>query len=288
MDKKGKKRKLRVKPLITFISIVFVVVFSFFYVRNMTVKRIIINGNSIIKDVQIIETANIQDYPKIYRLNLKEIESNISKIPLLSNVKVKRNIFGQLKINVTEDKVYLYSNYYNKYITSSNDKVEENSIPKLYGIPVLINFTPDTILENLTISLNKVDYDIVKMISEIEYSPYRGVDGTIVDDSRFVLLMNDANTVIIDTYNMNNLNNYARIYASLNLDQTKGILYLDTITDENILFTAYEDVAEDDPVEGVIVDTEGNVETSGGEILDNQVGVIDDVTQIGEDGSELQ
>ena len=41
----------------------------------------------------------------------------------------------------------VYSNYYNQYITSSNEKVDENSIPRLYGIPVLVNFTPDTVLE---------------------------------------------------------------------------------------------------------------------------------------------
>lgn len=247
MDKKGKKIKLKVKPLITFLSIVFVVVLSFFYVRNVTIKRIIIAGNSIIKDVQIIEAANIQDYPKIYRLNLKEMENNIKRIPIISDVKVKRNIFGEIKINVTEDKIYMYSNYYDKYITSTTKKVAESTIPMLYGIPVLVNFTPDTVLERLTTSLNKVDYDILKMVSEIEYYPYKGVDGTIVDDSRFRLLMNDGNTIIIDTYNMSNLNNYMRIYASLNLDETKGILYLDTITDENILFTAYEDVPEEEP-----------------------------------------
>ena len=44
------------------------------------------------------------------------------------------------------------------------------------------------------------------------------------------------------------LNNYMNVYASLNMDETKGILYLDTITDENILFTKYEEVVEE-PVE---------------------------------------
>lgn len=252
MNKKGKKvRKLKIKPVVTilgvtiYLSIIAIIVFSFFYVINLNVKRIQINGNDIIKDVQIIEAAQIQDYPKIYRLNLRKMEKNINSIPLLSNAKVKRNLFGKLTIDVSEEKVYLYSEYEKKYITSSNRRFSEEELPSLYGLPILVNFTPDTVLEALTKSLNKVDYNIIKMISEIEYSPYKGVDGTIVDDSRFKLMMNDANTVIIDTYNMKNLNEYINIYASLNLDENKGILYLDTITDENILFTKYEEVVEE-------------------------------------------
>lgn len=245
MNKKGKKiKKLKIKPLIIILSIIIVIGLSFFYVRNINIKRIQINGNNIIKDVQIIEAAKIQNYPKLYRLNLREIENKINNVPLLSKAKVKRNLFGKITINVTEEKVYMYSEYEKKYITSTNRKFSEEQLPSLYGFPILVNFTPDTVLEALTSSLNKVDYNIIKMISEIEYSPYKGVDGTIVDDSRFKLMMNDANTVIIDTYNMKNLNNYMNVYASLNMDETKGILYLDTITDENILFTKYEEVVE--------------------------------------------
>jgi hypothetical protein len=61
--------------------------------------------------------------------------------------------------------------------------------------------------------------------------------------------MNDSNTVIIDTVNIKRLNNYPKIYTSLNMDVTKGILELDTINDkteedgETILFRSYEAVA---------------------------------------------
>ena len=96
---------------------------------------------------------------------------------------------------------------------------------------------------------------IIKMINELEYTPYKNSNGQVIEESalytnaRFTLYMNDSNTVIIDTVNIKRLNNYPKIYTSLNMDVTKGILELDTINDkteedgETILFRSYEAVA---------------------------------------------
>ena len=57
--------------------------------------------------------------------------------------------------------------------------------------------------------------------------------------------MNDGNTVMIDIVNIKNLNKYETIYASLGMDQNKGIVYLDTIIDERLLFTSYDTIKEE-------------------------------------------
>lgn len=77
------------------------------------------------------------------------------------------------------------------------------------------------------------------MINEIEYTPYKTDEGIIIDDGLFTITMNDENTVMIDTVNIKNLNKYPTIYASLGMDETKGIIYLDTIIDERLLFKSY-------------------------------------------------
>jgi len=56
--------------------------------------------------------------------------------------------------------------------------------------------------------------------------------------------MNDYNTVIINTVNIRKLNEYFDIYVSLNMQETKGLLYLDTITDDNILFESYTSIEQ--------------------------------------------
>ena len=120
---------------------------------------------------------------------------------------------------------------------------------KYQGLPTLINFTPDTIFEELVKGLNKLDPNIIPMIDSIEYTPFKSSEGKVIDDTQFKLIMNDLNTVIIDTENIKRLNQYNDIYVSLNMDVTKGILYLDTITEENILFESYDSINKSTPEE---------------------------------------
>ena len=77
--------------------------------------------------------------------------------------------------------------------------------------------------------LKKIDYNVVKMINEIEYTPYKSEEGTTIDNNLFTLSMNDGNIVKIDTVNIRNLDYYKTIYTSLKMDETKRIVYLDTI-----------------------------------------------------------
>ena len=139
-----------------------------------------------------------------------------------------------------EEKVLFYYKYSNKVVTSKGNLIVDDN--EYQGIPTLINFTPDTIFEELVKGLNKIDPDIIAMIDSIEYTPFKSSEGKVIDDTQFKLIMNDLNTVIIDTENIKRLNQYNDIYASLNMDVTKGILYLDTITEENILFESYDSI----------------------------------------------
>ena len=246
MNKKGiktkKRRRLRVKFILKSLLVICFVVFSFFYVQNIKIKNIYIKGNELTKDVEIIEKAGIKNYPKLYKINKSKIKTSIKELPLIDDVKIKRNIFGKITIEVVESKVLFYYKYNEKYITSSGNSIDDNNY---FGYPTLINFVPDTIIEKLITGLNKIDFDIIMMINEIEYSPYKSNEGTMIDDSRFMLKMNDQNTVVIDTLNIKKLNEYKTIYASLNMDSIKGYLYLDTITEDKIYFKSYETAAKE-------------------------------------------
>ena len=71
--------------------------------------------------------AGIKDYPEIFKLNINKIKKNIKKIPLVSNVKIKRNILGKITFIIEEDKVLFYINQKGKYITSSGKMVDDNN-----------------------------------------------------------------------------------------------------------------------------------------------------------------
>ena len=237
MEKKGKK-KLRssVKFVIRLLLFITILSLCTYFVLNLRIKNIYIEGNSSVSDVEIINAAGIKNYPKIYRLHKRELIDNISSIPLISDVKIKRNLFGKLTIIVKEEKLLFYYKYNDKYITNNGTLLDDNNY---YGYPILINFTPDTIMNKLLEAFDKIDYDIIRMINLIEYTPYKSQEGEIFDDGRFTLYMNDGNTIIIDLVNIRKLNEYMKYFASLGLDERSGYLYLDTITEDNIYFRVY-------------------------------------------------
>ena len=231
--KPKKRRRLRVKFLLKLLAFICLIVGIILYLKNYHITNIYITGNDTIPDVKIIETLEIKDYPKMSKLKVKKAQNNLlEQNPIIEKVSIKRGLFGKLSINIEESKILFYYKYNNKYITTSGKSIDDVN-NEYYGYPSLLNFTPDTIFEDLLKGLNKVDYNIIKMINEIEYNPYKGSDGTIIDNNRFTLKMNDGNTVIIDIVNIKNLNSYNKIYASLSMDQEKGVLYLDTITEDN-------------------------------------------------------
>lgn len=249
--KKTKKRlKLRIKVLAKLLLFIAVLGALFYYVQNLNIKNIVISGNEVIKDYEIIEQANIKNYPKLFKLNKKDLINKIKNIPLIETVEVKRNLAGKITINVTEKEILFYYKYKQKYITEDFEEIDDGE--NIIGYPTLINFTPDSSLKELTKGLKKIDVNIIKMINEIEYTPYKKSDGTTIEESslyinsRFTLHMNDENTVIIDTINFKRLQSYPTAYVSLNMDQVKGTLHLDTINEkkatkeETILFKSYE------------------------------------------------
>ena len=116
----------------------------------------------------------------------------------------------------------------------------------LFRSPTLINFTPDTIFDDFVSGLNKIDYNIIRMINEIEYTPYKSADGTVIDNNHFTLKMNDTNTVMIDTVNIKNLNKYNTIIASPDMDTNHGVIYLDTINEDRIYIKSYDTINKEE------------------------------------------
>lgn len=243
MSNKGqKKRRLRFKPLLRLLIVILIFFGVLFYLLNLDIKNIYIKGNEQIKDVEIIEKAGIKDYPKIFRVSAHKMKKNIKTMPLVEDVKIRRNIFGRITIEVKERKVLFFYKYDNKYVTDNGARIDNDN--NYVGLPTLINFTPDTILEGLIKGLTKVDYEILKMVNEIEYSPYKNKIGNIIDNNRFILKMNDLNTVYIDIPNIKNLNKYTSIIATPDMEKNKGYVYLDTYN-EKIVFRSYNAVEKE-------------------------------------------
>lgn len=214
--KKRVKRKINLKRIISFIITIIIIYFIVVYISNIKIKNIVILNNSYYTDDDIIYQAGIENYPKFITLNTNKIKNKIKKLELVSDISIEKKFGYILKIDVKEKRILYYDKNECKYKLSDNTYLttDDNIIT-----PTLINHIPENIEKEFVNSLNKVDNDILKMISEIEYDP------TEYDNSRFLLYMNDGNEVFVNNLKMDLLNKYLSIVTTLN--NKNGILYLD-------------------------------------------------------------
>ncbi len=234
MKNKKIKRKLKIKTFIKFIIVIVLIVISSYYLFNLPIKNIYIKGNNYLSDGEIISAAKIKNYPRLFKFSSNTIKKNIKKLDLISSCKVKKSLFGKVVIEVEEESPLFYNRNDSIYVLSNGKKTNDY---EFIGIPYLVNYVPDNIYERLVKNFQKIDNESIKMISEIEYSPSKSKD-VVIDDTRFILRMNDGNIVYINLINIDRLNSYHLIYSALH---EKGILELDS-DNENVVFKSYKSI----------------------------------------------
>ena len=219
MKKNKKKKKLNIIKLLVFILIFYIIIYSIYSLFNMKIRNIVIKGNTYLKDYEIIEQANIKDYPPMLTLNKNKTINKLKKLDLISDATIKKSFDFTLTIEVVEKKIIL--EYDNNYYLSDGSKIKGSYL----GTPTLVNYVPEGTLKKFLNEMGKLDYDIINSISEIEYSPTKNSDGNITDEDIFIFKMNDGMIVYISTDKIDIMNKYQKIYASLG--DKKGILHLD-------------------------------------------------------------
>ena len=234
MAKKNKK-KIRIRSLLFIILFIYLIGSFGYYLFTLPIKNIYILGTNLIEDQEIIDIAGLKNYPSLVKINKSKIAKNIKQLELVDDVKVSKNIFGKITIKVTEAKPIFYYRSNNEIYLSNGKTVKDEQ--KYLGIPVIINYVPSDILDDLIKRFSELNNDIVGEISEIEYSPDEK-NGNILDENRFIFRMSDTNTVYIDTINLEKLNNYQKICATLE-EGVHGYIYLNSNRD-NASFKAYE------------------------------------------------
>lgn len=214
MKNKTKKRKIRYDRIIIFL-IILIIIFSFFsYFFNLKITNIYILNNNILSDQEIIEFAELSDYPSTFQNLSFQIENRIKNNIYVKDVNVTKKWFTQVYIDITENRPLFYYEYNKKTILS--DKRETTDF---HAIPTVINYITDSYYDKFIEEMNKLDESILSRISEIKFYPNE------VDDNRFLLTMSDGNYVYVNISTFNKLNKYITILESL--PKENGILYLD-------------------------------------------------------------
>ncbi len=214
---KKRVRKFNFKKFALFIITIVVLIILGNYIANIKLKNIIITGNNYYTDDEIIEESGIYNYPKFIFINSSIIKKKLLKLDMIEEVNVSKKYDFSIRINVKEKKILYYDRADDLYMLSDLKKYKLDNV---LASATLINFVPSDIENKFVSKLKLIDENILKLISEIEYSKSE------YDNERFLLTMNDGNQVYITISKLNVLNKYIDIVKKL--DNKKGILYLDS------------------------------------------------------------
>ncbi len=213
--------KKKVKIRYDRIFLVFLIGYFLFYgittIFSQKVRNIEVKGNLYLKEQYIIELAKIDEYPPFFQTFTNTIEKRLKANIYIKDAKVTKGWLYKINIEVTERKPYFYDLLNNKTYLEDNKIIEGK-----FSNTTLINFVPEENFNLFLKQLAKIDYEVLRRVSEIEYRP------SSVDQDRFLLAMSDGNYVYINTDKLTRINEYLTIIS--NFDYAKGILHLDAGT----------------------------------------------------------
>lgn len=215
VHKVRKKRKIKVKNVLLVLLFLIIILLGLTFLTDVKINNIVIKGNTLYSDWEIIEKAGLDDYPSSLKTLSRNIEKRLEEDDYIKNVDVERPSLTKVVINIKENLPLFYYLPAEKTILADKTEVSDN-----FPVPTVINYVPDNIYSDFLNSISSIDYDIVKRISEIKYDPNE------VDDGRFLLTMNDGNYVYLTLNKFDKIDNYLDIIKEF--DNKKGILYLDS------------------------------------------------------------
>ncbi len=214
MKKQKKKKRLRKGRLFFLLIILAGLLFFASKYINIPIRNIVIEGNSYLSNMEVIEIAKLEDYPSILNTYSFDIKKRLKKNPYIKDVKVIK-FFRKVKIKIVESKVLYIIKETNEKVTM-NDTINDN---KILCAPYLSNEVPDKKIKEFNENMNEVNKDILCKMSEIYYDP------NSIDDNRFRVIMNDNNTVYLTLNKINKINKYDTILESVG--KQDGIINLD-------------------------------------------------------------
>lgn len=214
-----KKKKLKILPFLTFIIVIAIIVFSCLLVLNSKVRNIIITGNEILSDDDIISLAGLTNYPSFYKTLDITMAKKIKQNKIINKVTITREFYHTIVIKVKENQILYKQESTGKFTLDNYAKVTiDKETP--YLVPRLINDIPNKKIKIFNKYFKRINLSVREKISEIRYEP------NPYDKDRFLLYMDDGNSVYLTITKFERLNYYNDVLSQL--EGKKGILYLDS------------------------------------------------------------
>ena len=128
MGKKKSKRKINIIALVVILLALYLVFSFVYYIMTLPIKNIYIEGNTYIKDVEIIETAKIKNYPSLIKISRRKVKKNLLKNEFINSVTIKKKLNGTIKIIVDESKPLFYNRTNKKLVLLNGKEVDGSTL----------------------------------------------------------------------------------------------------------------------------------------------------------------
>ena len=214
MQKKKRKKRLRVGRLFLLLIIILAISFACVKFIDIPIRSIIITGNENLSDQEVIEIAKLENYPSYFSTFSLTLKNKLEDNFYIEEAKVRKGILS-IKINIKEEKIlYIEKSTGKKY--TKNGSLKDD---KIVYAPFLINEVPKNKQKDFIKAMNKLNKNILCQVSEIKYDP------NDIDDDRYYVFMNDGNSIYLTVNKFKKLNKYNTILE--NIGKQNGTLYLD-------------------------------------------------------------
>lgn len=218
MAKKTKKHiKLKIVPLLIVLILLVIIIFCIYILATIPIKNIYITGNHYLTDQEIIELAEIDNYPSYLQTTSLKIKNKLKKSSFIKNVKITKRKFSEIHISIEEENILFRKEENGLLVLENGTEIDDS---KKYIAPILLNYIPDTKYNTFLNKMTEVTENVKTQISEIRYYPNEQ------DEDRFLLYMTDGNYVYLTLTKFKQINYYEEVLNKL--DGKKGILYLDS------------------------------------------------------------
>lgn len=215
-----KKKKLKIFRLLLVIVILGGIVLTMELYLNTRIKNITIKGTDYLKDDYILYLAKLEDYPSFYYTTKGKIKRKLEKSPYIKKVNIKKGFYHTILIEIQENKPLFMKETNQKIILENQKEITYNDEISLFRIPRLMNEIPNSKYDSFKKNISKIDSSILGKISEVTYVPNE------FDKDRFLLYMDDGNSVYLTLTKFKMINYYNNVLKQL--EGKKGILYLDS------------------------------------------------------------
>ena len=214
-----KKRKIKIVNILLLLVLFTGTFFSVYYFLQTPIKNILIKNTSYLNDDTILQWAKIKDYPNFFFTRTAQVEKDLEQSKYISKATLHKKWGFLFEIDIKENKPLFYDEVQKRFALEHNELVSEDSISHTFNVPRLINEVPKEQYKKLVEGMSIVKASIFSKISDIEYRP------NDYHKDRFLLYMNDGNSVYVTLTKFKMINHYNEVLNQL--DNHKGILYLD-------------------------------------------------------------